>query len=227
MTSDGCGSHQWLILVGGAIEHRNVILPWYGSNGCNTKWLIKLTDALLHITNRITPHIARSDIYDGVDNIADFVGSIFIANILNWMLFGVLIMQLSLPSVSSGPVEELKPLDTYCQNYPNNRLGLRIFGSPIILRHGNPALNTILNVLYYFDQFVTGGIYETLKQITEMVEKGSKNRIFASTHVQLASDAATFAPTINFDLSGSKPLIRFFRLSSPSHDSVLTTVLVT
>ncbi|KAJ7334227.1 hypothetical protein DFH08DRAFT_814252 [Mycena albidolilacea] len=40
MTSDGCGSHQWLILAGGAIEHRNVILPWYGSNGCNTKWLI-------------------------------------------------------------------------------------------------------------------------------------------------------------------------------------------
>jgi hypothetical protein len=40
-----------------------------------------------------------------------------------------------------------------------------------------------------------------------MVEKGSKNRIFVSVHVQLASDAAAFAPTINFDVSGSKPLI--------------------
>jgi hypothetical protein len=74
---------------------------------------------------------------------------------------------------------------------------------------------------------VTGGIYETLKQVTDMLEKGSKNRFFASTHVQLASDAAAFAPTINFDVSGSKPLIGFFRLSSPSHDSALATVLVT
>jgi hypothetical protein len=64
------------------------------------------------------------------------------------------------------------------------------------------------SVLYYFDQFVchasqgpkftnffvhvTGhrGIYETLKQVTEMLEKGSKNRFFVSAHVQLASDAA-------------------------------------
>jgi hypothetical protein len=43
--------------------------------------------------------------------------------------------------------------------------------------------------------------------------------------VQLASDAAAFAPTVNFDVSESKPLIGFFRLSSPSRDSVLTTVL--
>jgi hypothetical protein len=55
---------------------------------------------------------------------------------------------------------------------------------------------------------VTGGIYETLKQVTEMLEKGSKNRFFASAHVQLASDSA-FAPTVNFDVSGSKPLIAF------------------
>jgi hypothetical protein len=60
-----------------------------------------------------------------------------------------------------------------------------------------------------------------------MVEKGSKNRIFASAHVQLASDAEAFAPTINFDVSRSKLLIGFFRLSSPSHNSALTTVLVT
>jgi hypothetical protein len=56
-----------------------------------------------------------------------------------------------------------------------------------------------------------------------MLEKGSKNRFFASVHVQLASDAAAFVPTVYFDLSGSKPLIGFFRLSSPSHDSALTT----
>jgi hypothetical protein len=59
-----------------------------------------------------------------------------------------------------------------------------------------------------------------------MLEKGSKNRFFASAHVQLASNAAVFAPTVSFDVSGSKPLIGFFRLSSPSHDSALTTVLV-
>ncbi|KAJ7871813.1 hypothetical protein B0H14DRAFT_3439248 [Mycena olivaceomarginata] len=72
---------------------------------------------------------------------------------------------------------------------------------------------------------VTGGIYETLKQVTEMLEKGSKTRFFASAHVQLASDAAAFAPTVNFDVSGSKPLIGFFRLSSPFRDSALTTFL--
>ncbi|KAJ7362796.1 hypothetical protein DFH08DRAFT_799818 [Mycena albidolilacea] len=47
---------------------------------------------------------------------------------------------------------------------------------------------------------VTGGIYETLKQVTEMLEKGSKNGIFASAHVQLASNATAFAPTINFNV---------------------------
>jgi hypothetical protein len=73
---------------------------------------------------------------------------------------------------------------------------------------------------------VTGGIYESLKQVTEILEKGSKNRFFTSMHVQLASDAAVFAPTINFDVSRSKLLIGFFCLSSPSHDSALTTVLV-
>jgi hypothetical protein len=72
---------------------------------------------------------------------------------------------------------------------------------------------------------VTGGIYETLKRVTEMLEKGSKNRYFASAHVQLASDAAAFTPTVNFDVSRSKPLIGFFRLSSPFRDSVLTTFL--
>jgi hypothetical protein len=66
---------------------------------------------------------------------------------------------------------------------------------------------------------VTAGIYETLKQVTEMLEKSSKNRFFASAHVQLASDAVVFAPTVNFDVSRRKPLIGFFRLSSPSHDS--------
>jgi hypothetical protein len=43
---------------------------------------------------------------------------------------------------------------------------------------------------------VTGGIYETLKQVTKMLEKGSKKRFFISAHVQLASDAAAFTPTI-------------------------------
>jgi thiamine monophosphate synthase len=37
---------------------------------------------------------------------------------------------------------------------------------------------------------VTGAMYETLKQVTEMLEKGSKTRFFVSAHVQLASDAA-------------------------------------
>ncbi|KAJ7186128.1 hypothetical protein C8R46DRAFT_1062556 [Mycena filopes] len=55
-------------------------------------------------------HIARNDIHDGV-NIANLVGSMFIGNILNWMLFGALIMQ----------------LNTYYQNYPNDRLALKIF----------------------------------------------------------------------------------------------------
>jgi hypothetical protein len=58
-----------------------------------------------------------------------------------------------------------------------------------------------------------------------MLEKGSKKRFFTSAHVQLPSDAAAFSPTVNFDVSGSKPLTGFFRLSSPSHDSALTTVL--
>ncbi|KAJ7186882.1 hypothetical protein C8R46DRAFT_1342168 [Mycena filopes] len=60
--------------------------------------------------------LARSDIHDGV-NIANLVGSIFIGNILNWMLFGALIMQ----------------LNTYYQNYPNDRLGLRIFVYSVFL----------------------------------------------------------------------------------------------
>ncbi|KAJ7301079.1 hypothetical protein DFH08DRAFT_979083 [Mycena albidolilacea] len=50
---------------------------------------------------------------------------------------------------------------------------------------------------------VTGSIYETLKQVTELLEKSSKNLFFASAHVQLASDATVFAPTINFDVSGT------------------------
>jgi hypothetical protein len=58
-----------------------------------------------------------------------------------------------------------------------------------------------------------------------MLEKGSKNRFFASVHVELASDTAAFAPTVNFDVSGSKPLIGFFRLSTQARDSALTTVL--
>ncbi|KAJ7831819.1 hypothetical protein B0H14DRAFT_3463768 [Mycena olivaceomarginata] len=54
---------------------------------------------------------------------------------------------------------------------------------------------------------VTGGIYETLKQVTEMLEKGSKTRFFASAHVQLASNAAAFVPTVNFDVSGTSKCV--------------------
>jgi hypothetical protein len=55
-----------------------------------------------------------------------------------------------------------------------------------------------------------------------MLEKGSKTRFFVSAHVQLASDAVAYSPTVNFDVSGSKPLIAFFCLSSPSQS--LTTL---
>jgi hypothetical protein len=72
---------------------------------------------------------------------------------------------------------------------------------------------------------VTGGMYETLKQVTEMVEKGSKHRIFASAHVQLAS-AAAFAPTINFDVSGSNipPFLSLSRLCVDHSSCHLTDI---
>jgi hypothetical protein len=45
---------------------------------------------------------------------------------------------------------------------------------------------------------------------TKPSNKSQKCRFFVSAHVQLASNTAVFAPTVNFDLSGSKPLIGFF-----------------
>ncbi|KAJ7339244.1 hypothetical protein DFH08DRAFT_812635 [Mycena albidolilacea] len=54
--------------------------------------------------------------------------------------------------------------------------------------------------IFLYKSQVTGGIYETLKQVTEMLEKGSKNGFFTSMHVQLSSDAAAFIPTVNFNI---------------------------
>ncbi|KAJ7729210.1 hypothetical protein B0H14DRAFT_3518352 [Mycena olivaceomarginata] len=94
------------------------------------------------------------------------------------------------------------------------------------------GLDNLKELVIFSDEQETQPIYppsEPMEALLSMVVKLTRLRCLAlviRARALLASNAAVFAPTVSFDVSGSKPLIGFFRLSSPSHDSALTTVLV-